>query len=362
MLQIVEIIHQIGEVFGSLILGILALLFVYYSVIKPLCMFLEWCKDHIHRRNKHSVKSKELNQSTVDDHYINIANEQTPASIDLNLKENADDSINVEPEKPLDTEQKEDPLPYIFIPPPHKKIVLSKQSPELNTEDKPVSSSARSDSFVHSPVKQSLPKSKNITRYQVTDKNVKFFIDRGVKWLYHFTNTENIEGIIQKGILSRHFQEKQHIVAKCNDPNEAGSQYISVSIEWPNYKMFYKKRIDNPHERFAVVCISVFCLTECDFLMYSTNSSKDYGTAIVENASELYYNSSSRKYLSSAKFPTDPQAELRILNCIPTKYIKAIYFESYDDLFAYLNTHEKNDKYRVANVLFSGREDYEAWR
>jgi len=202
----------------------------------------------------------------------------------------------------------------------------------------------------------------NVKRYRIADENLKYLIEREVKWLYHFTYVDNIVSILKYGILSRNNQERKGVESKYNDPNETGSNYISVSIEWPNYKMFYKKRIDNPHERFAVVCISIYALTECQYRMYSTNSSKGYGSSLVKNANDLYYDSPSRKSLLSKKFPTDPQAELRISDMIPKEYIRAVYFETQKDLKDYSNVNGMNTLFRVASDLFASRKDYEYWR
>lgn len=305
----------IGNSLESLFLSLLLLLWLYSIVYVPLKALFGWLKDKISEKRKKNHPSGKENtiqtlpqQSHEEQKNNNIAD--TKRSIDTENNDVFDDEFDwyypsirpVQQRKQNDTNIKNDKPEQI-------------RKPAIDVRPKENDRPQR----IHRHEISNKPR--NVSYYKITDSNIQYLIDKGVKWLYHFTNVDNIDSILENGLVARSLQEKKQIISKYNDPNEAGSDYISVSIEWPNYKMFYKKRIDSPSEKYVVACISVYALTECQFKMYSSNASKAFGSSLVEEAKGLYYDSPSRKCLRHDKYPTDPQAELRILNVIPIKYI-----------------------------------------
>lgn len=193
------------------------------------------------------------------------------------------------------------------------------------------------------------------------DKNVSYLFIEGVQWLYHFTDVRNLPGISREGLLSRMQLGVKGIPFTYNDENEAQSDYISTSIEWPNYKMFYRLRLQHPDITFAVLALSADLLREHSYKLYKTNAATGGGASCVENAQDLYYESDSRKCLDSCKYPTDPQAEIRVKGNIPVKYIRSIYLETDDSRNICIIPAGFKDIVCVNRQYFFPRSDYRYW-
>ena len=69
--------------------------------------------------------------------------------------------------------------------------------------------------------------------------------------LYHFTRTENLENIFQYGIIPREVLDRRRIKSSYNDEFRYDDclDAVCTSIEFPNYKMFYKLRQENPETK-----------------------------------------------------------------------------------------------------------------
>ncbi|MGJ4849418.1 DarT ssDNA thymidine ADP-ribosyltransferase family protein [Bacillota bacterium Meth-B3] len=189
-----------------------------------------------------------------------------------------------------------------------------------------------------------------------------FLRERGAKWLLHFTNAKNLGSILKNGILSRAKAHSMNIEVEYNDANEMLSNYISVSIEWINYKMLYYLRNRHPEEVFVIIAFSTEYLNECAYELYRTNAASGRGTSRVSSAEGLYYDAENRLCLGSAKYPTDPQAEVRIKDIIPAECIKCVYFRSEDDLVIAKLPDEYSGIVKVCEKPFGPRKDYSFWR
>ena len=66
--------------------------------------------------------------------------------------------------------------------------------------------------------------------------------ERDIRWLMHFTRIENLESILENGLLPRNSFERLDIEPLTNDSLRLDGflEAISLSIQSPNYKMFYK--------------------------------------------------------------------------------------------------------------------------
>lgn len=78
---------------------------------------------------------------------------------------------------------------------------------------------------------------------------------RNINRLYHFTQAENLLNILTYGLLPRKKLEEENICSCFNDDYryDACLGAVCMSIEFPNYKMFYKLRQDNPSADWAVL-------------------------------------------------------------------------------------------------------------
>lgn len=72
----------------------------------------------------------------------------------------------------------------------------------------------------------------------------RFLKQRQINNLYHFTQAGNLLNIFKYGLLSREILEEEGIHSYFNDNYRFDNcpHAVCMSIEFPNYKMFYKLR------------------------------------------------------------------------------------------------------------------------
>lgn len=197
---------------------------------------------------------------------------------------------------------------------------------------------------------------------------LKFLEERNVKNLIHFTHTNNLKSILENGICSIKQCERENInyFASDNKRLDGFIDYVSLSIEFPNYEMFYKKR-KSYGEDYAVIVIdtSVLSLYTQDEMKFSTSNAAASKTKISSNLANLkkmFENEKLRnKLLLPENYTTDPQAEILIKDKIPPEYIKKVYIND-------LNNYYDAKKFIIEDGLcfdsryFSPRLDYEHWK
>ena len=78
---------------------------------------------------------------------------------------------------------------------------------------------------------------------------------RRVDYLYHFTRAVNLYNIFEYGLLPREDLDEEDIESEYNDAYRYDDclDAVCMSIEFPNYRMFYKLRQDNPDVDLAVL-------------------------------------------------------------------------------------------------------------
>lgn len=193
--------------------------------------------------------------------------------------------------------------------------------------------------------------------------------DRRITSLYHFTRVENLESILNYGLLARTSLDNNNIYYKSNDSKRYDNHLnaVCVSISFPNYRMFYsysKYRRDD----WCVMEIDPRILyeKECLFCIENGASSnerrKDDNNKKGVNALEkLFYDDHYRKSVNlESEMPTNPQSEVLVLNKIETENIKSINFYTDDPNF---NIYEYPDyDFFEDKELFKYRNDYENWR
>lgn len=169
----------------------------------------------------------------------------------------------------------------------------------------------------------------NLKNYLKIENIKKLVSDRKIENILHFTSIGNIKGILEKGIISRKRLEDKNKYYVSSDDNRFDNMYdyISTSISFPNYKMFYKKRIENDTNIYVVIALKPDILWEKDCLFMPTNAAS-YKEIPNSFSSDVALNNmfdlDNPKHLS---FTKDVQAEVLVKNEIGLEYIKAIYFE-----------------------------------
>lgn len=160
-----------------------------------------------------------------------------------------------------------------------------------------------------------------------------------VPHLVHFTRCENLKSIMHNGLVSRCTGRELGLDMHKNDQLRLDDRLnaISLSISFPNYKMFYKHRIENAHSDWAVLilCRSVLWEKQCGFFKHNAADSRmrrrspediERVTAFRDmfaTSDELPRESWMRSY-----DPTDPQAEVMVFEPIEATNIETVAFET----------------------------------
>lgn len=210
---------------------------------------------------------------------------------------------------------------------------------------------------------------------------------RKITKLYHFTNAENLKNIFNHGLLSREaleqFKVDHSFDYHYNDEDrfEGYKNTVSLSIEFPNYRMFYKYRNKKGNEDvvWAVLELDANLLCELDCVFCISNASNHYVRNTPEEkklgakglkAMFIDYNWwPIRKDLCiDDNYPTNPQAEVLVKDskteikaAVPSKYIKCVWFETEEDKNKYSKFVPFDINIEVKGNLFSPRKDYKHW-
>lgn len=197
---------------------------------------------------------------------------------------------------------------------------------------------------------------------------------RNIQALYHFTRLENVDSIMRSGIVPRNQLDQQNIEYQFNDTVRLDCQEgaSSFSIEHPNYKMFWRLRMENSEQSWVVIGVKRNILWEkdCAFCHENAASANVTRIPITERRGAVAFErmfapvngKPDRAALRLAdKYPTNPQAEVLVFDIVEPSYILCI---------ACANTELKDElkqRYPEFHVVkhspyFSYRHDYEAWK
>lgn len=158
--------------------------------------------------------------------------------------------------------------------------------------------------------------------------------ERNIHQIFHFTNLGNLNNILNNGLKSIALLDHEETEYYYNDAKRLDERhdYISLSISFPNYKMFWKCRQEEPNEQFVVLELSPMVILSKDCLFFYTNAACSefryqnehfYQTTDAWNSLFL---SENRNQTLPLKYTTDVQAELMIQGIIEPEYIKKIHF------------------------------------
>ena len=191
--------------------------------------------------------------------------------------------------------------------------------------------------------------------------------EKKIPYLVHFTPTDNLQSIEKYGLCSREMLDHNSLKYTYTDDSryDGWLNWVSLSISFPNYQMFYKKRnsLENV-DSWAVILINQKVLWELDCKYLPTNASKsevmnaanDYSS--FEGFENMFGNPQKRHDIPDF-YTTDPQAEVMVHGTIPKHYFKTIGVE-------YINkqpvSNQINLCVEVLPELFGPRADYKYWQ
>lgn len=244
---------------------------------------------------------------------------------------------------------------------------------------------------------ENLLKYTHVTRFDLKKHNVRY--------LYHFTQSSNLKNISKYGLLPKTILDDESISFQGNDHDrwDGHPNAISLSISFPNYKMFYRYRtqVENKNVSWAILQLDaekILCnpSIECAYYWFNAADARmaRIGYKALENnkafhalfldrlyvneKGELEYLNDRRHYCKESGaeaallplfYPTNPQAEVLVFSGLSPQFINNIYFQSQKDLDEYRFTfpHLLKDKiweskYKVySQFYFKARKDYQYW-
>jgi hypothetical protein len=198
---------------------------------------------------------------------------------------------------------------------------------------------------------------------------------RKIHWLLHFTRAKNLPNILEYGLLPLSDLKEKNICVKVNDKYryDCCEDAICLSVEFPNYKMFYSLRQENTSVDWVVLLLDakLICDLSCAFCHNNAGSAEVYSIPLSErkgvNAFEKMFdeipNRPTRKTLEiEDSYPTNPQAEILVFSKVESSYFNSIFFYNNNTLNEYREIIPQTIRSKVCNLAFSYRKDYEYWR
>jgi TPR repeat protein len=198
--------------------------------------------------------------------------------------------------------------------------------------------------------------------------------NKKVKHVVHFTRLVNLKGILSHGLITRKKIIELNILSDFNDSYRFDNQEnsISCSIEFPNYKMLYKLQQDIPDTEWVVIILKPSVLWEKDCAFSNTNAASKSVTSIpIEQRKgadalktmfdDLPEAPCREKLGIPANYPTDPQAEILVLENINPQYILNIATQS-EETATRLQGIYPEFKFLYKQSIFNPRMDYNHWR
>ena len=161
----------------------------------------------------------------------------------------------------------------------------------------------------------------------------------GVPFLIHFTRVENLPSIMQHGLYPVARACEVGIEPQRNDLHRLDGHLgaTSLSIAFPNYRMFYKHRVENPGTEWVVLGIDPAVLWEkdCAFCRHNAADARISGQALQALKTAASFTSlfdeidgmQTRAEQQLKSFdPTDGQAEILVFDVIEPALIGGAVF------------------------------------
>ena len=158
---------------------------------------------------------------------------------------------------------------------------------------------------------------------------------KSIRALVHFTQISNLPQICKYGILSRHARETLSITTAANDAERFDHlpDFISLSISWPNWELFYRfrKNSETGDDQWCVLVLNpnILWTLDCIFTAHNAASSIESHRSIDERkglaAFERIFDDTGGTHMGltredlviPANMPTCHQAEVMARRCVP---------------------------------------------
>lgn len=210
------------------------------------------------------------------------------------------------------------------------------------------------------------------SRYLQSCDEIRAIIQRrGITRLIHFTRAENLKGILVNGLVPRKDITPEVIV---NDQRrlDGFTDFSCLSVEFPNYKYFYKQRQKSPGASWVVLTIDPEALCDHLCLFHRGNASRFGAQGFQELATapafeNMFSPMSDGKAVEGLivrssgnvvhSHPCDPQAEILLYGRLSPRYIMEVIFPTDTELKKWLPAGRLDDHdFRVDSRYFRSRE------
>lgn len=157
--------------------------------------------------------------------------------------------------------------------------------------------------------------------------------ERGVKYLVHYTQFQNLKSIFNYGLLNHASLEERGIKYAVSDEDRKDkySKSICMSISFPNYKILYNKYNANGNSHWALLFLEpaqILGVKECFF--YTGNAAHhkrrfDKHPYTIDDFERMFdpIGNHIRSSIPDS-FSTDPQAEIQCVSSIPVEAIRRV--------------------------------------
>ncbi|WNK22483.1 DarT ssDNA thymidine ADP-ribosyltransferase family protein [Providencia hangzhouensis] len=195
--------------------------------------------------------------------------------------------------------------------------------------------------------------------------------ERNITKLFHFTHSDNLSSIIQRGLKSKKELDDEKIAHNHNDDKrlDGHTNAICLSISYPNAKMFYKYRQEKQGD-WILLEISPTILWDKDCAFYPTNAASNnvrmnkvslmQGVSAFNAMFEDSIFAIERCSTLPTEFTTDVQAEVLVFDRIEASYIQKVIHpnEASATRFRCLDTTLQHDHCDPNTKTFYSQRDY----
>ena len=198
-----------------------------------------------------------------------------------------------------------------------------------------------------------------------------YVAERGINYLVHFTREANLASILENGLLRRDLLIPGAGVVFNDELRLDGTSAICLSISFPNYKLFCRLRNSNPDEKWVVIGLhpSVLWMLRCAFCTSNAASSAVTGINIEQRmglgalqAMFVDWEDKVRANLGlNASVPTNPQAEVLVLDSIPRNFIVGVAASNESTAQRLRVSHPGANVLSFPNFFYP-RADYQHWQ
>ena len=203
--------------------------------------------------------------------------------------------------------------------------------------------------------------------YLIRQERKQILKEKHINKMVHFTKVDNLENIFEYGICSIKKLDLLSINYSPSDMYRLDGKLdkISTSISFPNYKMFYKKRMEDINTKWAVITIEPkLIIDKLDSEFYTTNAasgiySQELKPTTNSDLENMFYISDRELYIPSY-YTTDPQAEVLINYTISNDYLLSVETNENNPKVRSL-TRDAHIDYNPNSQLFNARSDYKRW-